>query len=303
MGQTTSSEPASIQERLYAILDSRLSPAEGANETPSDAKAWQRRIASMDTSQLKHCALELKIFIVSHNINRDTYPEMNSLILDVQAELENTLRGRPLHEQFPEIAGLARIVEANATHIASLLQSDDKSGKTYQDLEGWQKNHDYALEVAITQTVHAHEQSLGNEPGEILRVYKRGTIWNSSASKPRCQVDGLFQRKDGTWILCESKTHLTMEELARAETTASSFEGYVREIGIVEVPNDYEGEDNASYWMQVSQFKKLHRTDRVVKYLGYNSCERRKVEADDPIVQARKRGFTIVSPTRLYCRT
>ena len=165
---------------------------------------------------------------------------------------------------------------------------------------GWQKNHDFAFETIINQTVWNHEKNiLKNKPGNILPIYKKGTILKKDGKHSLCQVDGLFQRSDGTWILCEAKSHLTLDQVQNAATTCRNFNDYLDLLEATEIPGDYETLDNNSYWIQIKQFKKLIKENnvKVVKYLGYGSTEKRIKDTEDPVTKALSFGFLIVEPT------
>lgn len=266
------------------------------------------------TQNLRQCAAELKIFIVANFIDKTNAPDMNATLSTLQLALEEKFRARPLGEQYPEYAGLFKGVDETNEQIkitnAQIARVDEQIARVDKQLEnamgivtdtqGWQKNHDYGLEVTITQVVWRHEQSsVGSHPDDILKVYKRGTILKQDGTRPRCQVDGLFQRKDKTWIVCEAKSHLTMDELEHASNTLTRFRSYLADIRELMVPDDFTVLDNNSFWLQVQQFKKLAHpdVDTVVAYLGYASREARINAAEDPVFQARERGFIVVKPT------
>lgn len=163
------------------------------------------------------------------------------------------------------------------------------------DNTGWQKNRDRAFEREVTETVHEYEKSKGFKPQPILHVYKKGTIFNHDG-QDLCQLDGLFQREDGTWVVCEAKSHLTSDELAKAEKTVDTFQEYVQALDSINVPQNWGFTENKSYWTQIKAFQDINKKSTVVKYLGYRVSENRINQEKDPSKKALELGFTLVEP-------
>ncbi len=139
--------------------------------------------------------------------------------------------------------------------------------------------------------MHKHERDKGHQPGEILNIYKKGTILNEDGGV-RCQIDGLFRRADGTWVLCEAKQTLTPETFGQATATVLCFKKYLTDIlkstTPVFLPKKYKN--------QLNEFKNLllkNKNIAVVTYLGFDLC--------DPLFDtqtAKDCGFILVKPTQ-----
>jgi hypothetical protein len=259
--------------------------------------------------QLRQCAFQLNNFIINNGINRTMNPELNAVILELQINLNTNIRGRPLTEQFPEFKQLIDTVASVDKQIGDTVKTVDDTSKSIRELirvtkshGGWQKNRDYLLELKITETVHKYEGERGHNPGEIIRIYKKGTILKKDRTD-LCQVDGLFKRNDSnTWVLCEAKSHLNKHELDSAIKTVKTFHEYLNSVKNEIIPNDNdELLGNSNYWKQVKQFQSLlGKNDiepTIIKYLGYDICDHRENPEEDPVEMAKKEGFCIVRPT------
>ncbi len=189
-----------------------------------------------------------------------------------------------------------------ADKSAVMLSKVQNLGEMVGDVDDWQKNHNLLFEEIITHTVRDYEMSHRNQPGEVISVYKKGTILQPDGVRARCQIDGLFQRNDKTWVVCEAKTHLRKEAVDDANKTIKSFETYLEEVRNFELPGTRIGmsANVKRYWNQVTAFQDLLAEDKtnIVKYLGYKSCEKRINAFEDPVQVAMEYGFTLVEPTK-----
>lgn len=82
------------------------------------------------------------------------------------------------------------------------------------------------------QAVHAHETQNGTHPGDIIKIFKNGTILKEEFmdDPTLCKLDGLFQRDDKTWVVCITKPYLTLDGVDAAYETVKRFEDYMRKF-------------------------------------------------------------------------
>ena len=192
----------------------------------------------------------------------------NKVMSEMSSVEKSELDGRITFER-PWVSPNTKMLDKIADSLDRLNKKMKKQEDNVKTLDNWARHIDESLEVIGTQVAMKHENDTNSEDYvSEFDIGRRGYIWACDNKNRQCQLDGLFNTKDGDFFVVEAKMYLTEDQLKDANETYRKFSEYLESIRNISL---LQHQKSTKYGIQVSAFKSFEKHPEIrKKYLIFN---------------------------------
>lgn len=256
--------------------------------------------SSFSVPSLNMCVEAVKRF--SRQFTRMNHPNLNKQTVDLMYAIQLETRSRSLQELYPEIwqplISANKILEQTNKTLDQIATNNSKHESKVTAIQGWQRNYNKHLEPVFTDIAFEFLKQ-GAQNHQLMNIFKENTsIERKWTYLPNYDfdLDGLiYDETNNILYMVESKIHLSVEELSKAETTWHKFRLFLQsekpKIGLRESNTRIFCRQWDNFFSDEYGIVQNRQKTRIEAFLGFHTVDSHAILKD-----AKKKGFQLIGP-------